>query len=200
MTFRILTVCSGNICRSPMAEQLLRAGLASVDGITVGSAGTIALVGEGMPHEAQTLSTRFGAADAAAHVSRQLDEQLIRDADLVLGMSREHRRAVVELVPAATRRTFTRREFGHLAASVTDADLEDSASPLDDGTLRSRLSDAVVAAASLRGVVVPFASPDDADVIDPYRRSSDVYELSASQLVPAVQSTVALLGRAAQET
>lgn len=200
MTFTILAVCSGNICRSPMAEQLLRAGLAGIDGITVGSAGTIALVGERMPHEAQTLSTRFGAPDAADHLSRQLDEQLIRDADLVLGMAREHRRAVVERVPAVTRRTFTLREFGRLAASVTDADLDDSASPLGRGSLRSRLGDAVVAAASLRGVVVPFASPDDADVIDPFRRSSDVYELSASQLVPAVQSTVALLSRAALRT
>ena len=100
MSFRILTVCSGNICRSPLAEQLLRAGLAGIDGVSVGSAGTVALVGEGMTPEAQGLSVRFGAADAAAHVARLLDEQAIRDADLVLGLAREHRRAVVELVPA----------------------------------------------------------------------------------------------------
>lgn len=198
MTFSILMVCSGNICRSPLAEQLLRAGLAGVDGIIVRSAGTTAMVGHGMPAEAQALSMRFGATDAAAHLARQLDEQLIRGADLVLGLAREHRRAVVELVPAATRRTFTLREFGHLAASVTDDDLVHTASPLGDGSLASRLRDSVVAAASLRGVVTPFASPDDADVVDPYRRSADVYEASAAQLVPAVQATVALLARAAE--
>ena len=197
MTFSILTVCSGNICRSPLAEQLLRAGLSSVDGITVHSAGTIAMVGEGMPAEAQALSLRFGATDAAAHVARQLDEQMIREADLVLGLAREHRRAVVELVPAATRKAFTLREFAHLAVSVLDADLDDATSPLSDGSASSRLRDAVVATASLRGVVEPFDSPDDADVIDPYRQSFDVYEASAAQLVPAVQATVALLKRAA---
>ncbi|GAA4379010.1 low molecular weight phosphatase family protein [Agromyces bauzanensis] len=198
MTFSILTVCSGNICRSPLAEQLLRSGLAGIDGVTVASAGTSAMVGHGMPAEAQALSVRYGALDAAAHVARQVDEQLIRDADLVLGLAREHRRAVVELVPSATRHTFTLREFGHLAASVTDFDLDDAASPMGDDSLRSRLRDAVVAAASLRGVVQPFASPDDADVVDPYRQSAAVYEATAAQLVPAVQATVALFTRAAQ--
>ena len=64
MSFSILTVCSGNICRSPLAEQLLRVGLTDLAGVTVSSAGTIALVGEGMPAEAQALSVRYGATDA----------------------------------------------------------------------------------------------------------------------------------------
>ena len=124
--------------------------------------------GEGMPAEALALAERHGVPDAAAHVARLLDESLIREADLVLGLAREHRRAVVELVPAATRKTFTLREFAHLAASVTDADLADAASspfaePVEaNPTLDARLREAVVAAASLRGVVVPFESPDDA--------------------------------------
>ena len=198
MSFSILTVCSGNICRSPLAEQLLRAGLADLDGVTVSSAGTIAMVGSGMPAEAQALAVRFGVPDAADHVGRQLDEQAIRDADLVLGLAREHRRSVVELVPAATRRTFTLREFAHLAASVTEADLEDAQSPFNDETLSSRLREAVVAAASLRGVVEPFDSPDDADVIDPYLQPAAVYDESAAQIVPAIRSTIALLARAAE--
>ena len=135
-----------------------------------------------------------------AHVARQVDEQLIRDADLVLGLAREHRRAVVELVPAVTRRTFTLREFARLAASVTDADLDDAASPLGDGSVASRLREAVVATASLRGVVPPFEVPDDADVVDPYRQAAAVYEKSAAQLVPAVHAAVAMLARAAQRT
>jgi protein-tyrosine phosphatase len=202
MSFTILTVCSGNICRSPLAEQLLRAGLAGLDGVIVSSAGTYAIVGDGMPAEAAALAARYGVSDAAAHVARQVDEQLIRDADLVLGLSREHRRAVVELVPPATRRTFTLREFAHLAASVTEADLDAAAVPSPEPAagnshVARKLREAVVAAASLRGVVQPFASPNDADVIDPFRQPVAVYENSAAQLVPAVQSTVALLMRAA---
>jgi len=204
MTFRILTVCSGNICRSPLAEQLLRMGLADLDGVSVGSAGTIAMVGEGMPAEARALAERYGVPDAAAHVARLLDESLIREADLVLGLAREHRRAVVELVPAATRKTFTLREFAHLAASVTDTDLDHAQFPFPepgegnpDAARHARLRDAVVAAASLRGVVVPFESPDDADVIDPFRQSSAVYEASGAQIAPAVEATVSLLAHAA---
>ncbi|WP_022890737.1 low molecular weight phosphatase family protein [Agromyces italicus] len=211
MTFRILTVCSGNICRSPLAEQLLRAGLAQIPGVEVSSAGTIAMVDSGMPAQAAALSARFGATDASAHRARQLDEQLIRGADLVLGLAREHRRAIVEHVPAATRKAFTLREFAHLAAAVTDEDLDDALSllPLVDpvetmpvetesAAVDARLRAAVIAAASLRGVVAPLDNPDDADVIDPYRQSDAVYETSASQLVPAVQATVDLFVRAAQ--
>ncbi|MFE5672277.1 low molecular weight phosphatase family protein [Agromyces sp. NPDC056523] len=197
MTFRILTVCSGNICRSPFAEQLLRHGVGGTQ-VSVSSAGTIAMVGEGMPVEALDLSTRYGIADAHSHRARQLDEQAIREADLVLGMAREHRRAVVELVPAATRKAFTLREFAHLAREVTDSDLEASSGPFDGDDERSRLRAAVTAAASLRGVAAPFASPDDADVVDPYRRSATVYEQSAAQIVPAVEIAVALLARAAR--
>ncbi|MFB6609732.1 low molecular weight phosphatase family protein [Agromyces sp. NPDC056379] len=200
MTFRILTVCSGNICRSPLAEQLLRNGLADVEGVSVGSAGTIAMVGERMPPEAAALAARFGATDAAAHRARQLDEQLIRDADLVLALAREHRRFVVETVPAATRTTFTLREFAHLAASVSEADLADiDPAPRGEG-VRQCLGAVVAATAALRGVVEPLASVDDLDVIDPYRRGASVYEESAAQLVPAVRSSVDLFRRAAGRT
>lgn len=197
MTFRILTVCTGNICRSPLAEQLLRRGLSGVEGVSVGSAGTMAMVGDGMPPLAAALASRLGVMDAALHRARQLDEQLVRDADLVLALSREHRRAVVQAVPAATRIAFTLREFAHLAASVGESDLAGAAAVSPDDSVRSRLRGAVAAVASLRGVVEPLESVDDFDVIDPYGRAAAVYDESAAQLVPAVDATVALLVRAA---
>lgn len=199
MSFTILTVCSGNICRSPLAEQLLRAGLSHIDGVSIASAGTTALVGEGMPEPAAALSARFRGAGAAAHRARQIEERFIREADLVLGLSREHRRAIVELVPAATRYTFTLREFAQLGGAVTDMDLDDAPRPLDR-TGEGRLRAAVSAAASLRGLVPPFESPDDADVIDPYCRPDSVYDASADQIVPAVHAIIALFERAAQRT
>lgn len=197
MTFRILTVCTGNICRSPQAEQLLRLGLASVPDIEVASAGTMAMVGRGQTPQSAAIARTYGVTDAEAHVARQLEESMVREADLILGLAREHRRAVAELVPAAVRRTFTLREFAQLAASVTDADLDDSRSPLDGDGLDAKLRAAVLAAASLRGVVPPFENPDDADVVDPYRQSDAVYRLSADQLVAAAGTTVRLLQKAA---
>src|SRR5690606_4076566 len=68
MPATILTVCTGNICRSPMGEILLRANLADL-GVRVHSAGTHALVDHEMTEQSQQLAVRLGAteADATAH-------------------------------------------------------------------------------------------------------------------------------------
>ena len=52
MTFSVLTVCTGNICRSPLAELILAASLSDIPDVRVESAGTGALVGHGMPDPA----------------------------------------------------------------------------------------------------------------------------------------------------
>lgn len=194
--FTILTVCSGNICRSPLAEQLLRVGLAEWPEVTVGSAGTIGLTGQAMPDEAADLSRHFGG-DPSAHRARVLTAEQISEANLVFAMSREHRRAIVEMVPRAIRYTFTIREFARLVDGFTDVELDEAAElPLDD--VVGRFSTLVGFAASQRGAVGPPDSPDDDDVVDPYRRSDEVYAESARQLVPAVESVVSLFRSSAR--
>ena len=76
--FAIVTICTGNICRSPLAEVLLRERLSGV-GVVVRSAGTHALTGHGMSPEAQELAVRLGGdpSAAAAHRGRLLDEELL---------------------------------------------------------------------------------------------------------------------------
>ena len=106
----IITVCTGNICRSPLAETVLATRLADLD-IRVHSAGTQALVGHGMPSEARELAERNGvpALRAAGHRARLLNEQLMNDADLVLTMTAQHTTAAVQLAPRRMHRTFTVR-------------------------------------------------------------------------------------------
>lgn len=194
-TFSILTVCSGNICRSPLAEQLLRVGLAPWPAVSLSSAGTIGLTGQGMPDQAAALSRQFGG-DPSVHVARELTAQHLTEADLVFAMSREHRRAIAELAPRAIRYTFTIREFARLIENVTAEDLDEAASmPL--GEVVGRLATLAPLAASQRGAVAPAASPDDDDVVDPYRQSDEVYAESARQLVPPVEAVVSLFQRAA---
>jgi protein-tyrosine phosphatase len=192
--FSILTVCSGNICRSPMAEQLLRAGLADLPGVRVSSAGTVGLVGSPMDAQAAALSAQFGVTDSALHVARELSAPIVGDAQLVFAMAREHRRAVVEYEPRAARRTFTIREFSRIAAEITNDDLADI-SAISKNDIAGRLSAAVTIVASMRGMVDRPASPEDDDVIDPYRRSVDVYERSAAELRPAVDAVVNFVRR-----
>ncbi|WP_244934445.1 low molecular weight phosphatase family protein [Mycetocola zhadangensis] len=192
--FSILTVCSGNICRSPMAEQLLRTGLAQHEGIRVSSAGTVGLIGHPMDAQAAALAAQLGVTDTGSHIARELDAPIVGDAQLVFAMAREHRRAVVELEPRAARRTFTIREFARIVTEITDDDLaEVAALPATDAP--ARLSAAVAVVASMRGMVDRPASPEDDDVIDPYRRTADVYERSASELRPAVNAVVAFTHR-----
>ncbi len=196
--FSILTVCSGNVCRSPLAEQLLRAGLAPWPQLTVASAGTIGMIGQPMTEQAAALSRRFGG-DPSTHVSRELTEQHLNAANLVFAMSREHRRAIAELEPRAIRYTFTIREFARLISGVTESDLGEVALlPIDD--VARRLATIVDLAASQRGAVAPPVSADDNDVIDPYGQSDDVYAESARQLVPAIEAVVSLFRRAATVT
>lgn len=194
MAFTILTVCSGNVCRSPLAELLLRKGLASLPDVTVSSVGTVALVGQGMPDEGQSVARELGV-EPGEHRARLLAEEQVREAGLVLAMAREHRSAVAELHPRAARRAFTLTEFANIARQVEDSDFDEvRALPLDDVT--GKLAAIVDVAASLRGVV-EHLDEDDMDVVDPYRQGREVYELSAAQLKPAVDATVGFLMRAA---
>lgn len=194
-TFSILTVCSGNICRSPLAEQLLRAGLAPWPQASIASAGTIGMTGHPMTDQAAALSRQFGG-EPSAHSARQLTKEHLTEANLVFAMSREHRRAIAELAPRAIRYTFTIREFARLISSVTELDLDETAAlPADD--ISGRFATLVEVAASQRGIVSPPASADDDDIVDPYRRSDDTYAESARQLVPAVNAVVSLFQRAA---
>ena len=117
----LLTVCTGNICRSPLAEALLRERLAPLD-VRVSSAGTRALVGYGMTPEAAQLAADYGVPEVAAHRARFLTEGLLETPDLILAMSREHRRAIVDLAPRRLRSTFTLREFARLARFITCRD------------------------------------------------------------------------------
>lgn len=198
-SFEILTVCTGNICRSPLAEQVLRAGLSGIPRVSVGSAGVYALVGSPMTPEAAALSVEFGGLGSEHHLARDLAPALVDAAGLVFAMSREHRRSIVELRPRASRTTFTLREFARLADGITDEELADVAAlPLD--AVAERLAEAVRAVAARRGLVDRPASPDDDDIVDPYRRGDAVYRESAAQLVPAAEIAARTLRRAATIT
>lgn len=185
MVFRLLIVCTGNVCRSPMAVQLLRARLGGLDGFEVTSAGTDALIGERMTAQAAAISRRLGAseADVSKHRARRLEPRMLREADLVLALARDHRRDILDLEPSTTRRTFTLREFAHISRSE-DAVVPETTGGL--GGVDDRLRSGIARAAAFRGVVPPFARAGDADVVDPYRRSDAVYEESAAQLAPAI--------------
>ncbi|WP_423917964.1 low molecular weight phosphatase family protein [Frigoribacterium sp. 2-23] len=181
--FTILTVCTGNICRSPLAEQLLTARLAdSVTPFVVMSAGTMAQSGQAMDATAAEMSRAYGGTPAD-HEATYLTEMLVESADLVLTAGRDHRAAAVRLSPRASRRTFTLTQFAHLVEGADPGEL----AAAEDPTQIVRLI------ASLRGMVAPFEHADDEDVVDPYRRGQAVHERAAADIDRAVTTIVSAL-------
>jgi protein-tyrosine-phosphatase len=104
---KVLVVCGGNTCRSPMAEGMA-ASLARTAGIpdgciSVASAGVSAYDGEPASQNAVAAMAELGI-DISAHRSRRLTPELIDDADLVLTMEQRHLEAVIKMAPAARTR------------------------------------------------------------------------------------------------
>nr|WP_307330808.1 low molecular weight phosphatase family protein [Microbacterium sp. SORGH_AS_1204] len=188
----ILTVCTGNICRSPLAAQVLSARLLPL-GVHVSSAGTRAPAGRPMTPEARSLAAARGVGDdeSGQHRSRLLTSDLLRSADLILAMSREHRRAIVEMEPAQLRRVFTIREFARLTEGVPDEEftrLRASAPTEGDDERYRPFDDVLAAVAARRGFVEAPANASDDDVIDPYLQPIDVYERCGEELGPAIDA------------
>lgn len=97
---KVLVVCVGNICRSPMAEAALQQALNKRNDVSVTSAGLGAMVGYPAADHAVALMEEQGL-DISGHRARQLTPELIKDNDLILVMEKGHRRAIDSVEPAA---------------------------------------------------------------------------------------------------
>ncbi|ROS47971.1 low molecular weight phosphatase family protein [Frigoribacterium sp. PhB24] len=184
----LLVVCTGNICRSPLAAELVRRATPAA----VESYGTAALEGHAPPRATLDAARRLGL-DLAAHRARQLTVDAVGHAPLVLALAREHRRAVVSLVPRANRSTFTLREFARLTRLVDPDDTDRAMASAPDAAVR--LQRAVALAAARRGSG-RLAAADEDDVVDPFGCGPEVYARSTAQIVTATNDVAAYLGRA----
>lgn len=175
---------------------MLARDLAPLGVVQVESAGTGALVGAGVPDPARLRAASIGI-DASEHKARQVETAMIRHADLVLTMAREHRRVVVEQAPATMRRSFTLREFARIAEAV-QPQLEEAVRSAGAQNAEDAMRAGVALAAVMRGTVPPPVDPADFDIVDPYRRPDDVYGQSFDQLKPAAELVASYLTAAAR--
>ncbi|SOE00395.1 arsenate reductase/protein-tyrosine-phosphatase family protein [Blastococcus haudaquaticus] len=179
--FTVLLVCTGNICRSALAERLGRAYLterlgADAAAVRLESAGTRAVVGSAMHPDSALVLQGYGA-EAGDFRARQLADGMSADADLTLTMTRVHRREVLRAAPRALQRTFTLREAADLAQ------LLDPARRLDGADLPSRARSLVKEMAAARSL---RHGGDEDDVPDPIGKPLHVHEQVGELIVGAL--------------
>jgi protein-tyrosine phosphatase len=176
----VLHVCTGNICRSPMAELIMRAEL---DRTYAETAARVALDGGGTygGHAGAPINPPAGAVlgdlgiDASGFRAQALTVRAVDHADLVVCAAREHVHRVVTMVPDAADRAFTLLDLARVAAD------HGSVLPTDDPVARLT---------ALRELAASDAVPlgRASDIEDPYGLSAGVYEATAARILEAVRA------------
>ncbi|MFE0459809.1 protein-tyrosine-phosphatase [Kitasatospora sp. NPDC058965] len=191
--FRILFVCTGNVCRSPIAERLTRHELdARLDAraagrILVESAGTWGHEGAPMEAHAATVLGEYGV-DSRNFAGRELLDEHVVLADLVLTATLDHRAQVISMGHAAGLRTFTLKEFTRLVRLIDPATLP----AVGQGAEVAERGRALVrAAAALRGWRP--ATPEADEVDDPYGAPIGMFRNCGEEIFDALDPVVTAL-------
>lgn len=120
--FAVLTVCTGNLHRSVLAEHVLTAAAGRLElGWTVHSAGIAATPGRPIDPRTERVLARSRIPVIPDWTTHRVQPEALAAADLILVAAEEHRRAIAELDPGALTRVYLLRQFARLAAAVRES-------------------------------------------------------------------------------
>lgn len=181
----ILFVCTGNTCRSPMAEGLLRK-LAKERGVDVEvrSAGVSAIPGTSISRHAAAILQDEGIHDAIH--SSQLSAEAVAWADLILTLTGAHKRHLLQVFPDAVAKTHTLKEYVQTQESVS-ADIRELDSLYAEAEMNLALG-TEPAAADLQRIIEIRQRIPSFDISDPFGGSREDYELAAAEIRTALYS------------
>lgn len=181
----ILFICTGNTCRSPMAEGLMRR-LAQEAGLelTIKSAGVAAMVGGPISAHSKRVLEDKGAQ--AEFVSQAVNDELVEEADLILTMTVRHKQQVLARFPAAASKIYVLKEYAQddpfISKNFSDEELVEM-------LLQQSLTGTSTTHDKSRTSFLDRLE-EDCDISDPFGGSLRDYKMCADEIEDALQRIV----------
>lgn len=176
--WRLMFVCTGNICRSPYAEQMLATLIREsplIGQVAPRSAGTDALVGHSMDPAAAAIYAKELGLEPLRHRARQLTATLVTHNDLLLTMESAQRRAVLHSYAKAFPRTFLLTEYVAICRTL----VRKNNPPPDTSESSATASLSALTTRAARHRALGAHAPD---IADPYHQNMEFHERVANQI------------------
>lgn len=172
---RVLFICTGNICRSPMGELLFRTYTQGTS-LEIGSAGTHSLVGHGIDPSSKALMYAVGI-DSSQFRSTQLTQDIADNSDLILCFEPEQRHNIVIIALTALPYTFTLTDFSNMCAYCAQHNM------ITGATIQERLQSVIDQSMQIRPMLPPSAT-----IPDPYRKNFEAFRSVARVTNDAIRN------------